>query len=111
LIGSLRDVPFLFGNFCDSFKLCVQSLVQIGLHSAVVEFVVIVDTVDLLALIFILHQKKWVVIWLRSEGVKFFRLVDFEVFIKFFPDLLLLNTLLEYFHFLLLWAIVPRLGL
>ena len=93
LVACLGNVPLILGSLGDSFELAVDLSSEFSLIESVPEFILIVDTVDGLALFPHLHEQIGVVIGFFGVEVGLGRLVNIELFTDFLADCLLVQAL------------------
>lgn len=82
MITRLGEVPLVLGSESDGFKLIIDLICELSLVITILEFVIIVDSIDCLALISHLHEQVRVVVGLLGVEVDVRR----NIYLKFLID-------------------------
>jgi hypothetical protein len=100
LVGGLRNVPLVLGSVGDCLQLIVDLPSELGLVMSIPEFLLVVDSLDGLALVSHLHEQVGVIIGFLGVEINVGWTVDLELFIDFLSHCLLPQALTVNSHFL-----------
>lgn len=100
MVGGLGNIPFVLGSVRYGLQLLRDLQGKIGPLESVPEFLIVINAIDLLALVFHLHQEIGIVIWLLCVELQFLGLVEMKFFVDLFRYFLFLDAFPEDPHFL-----------